>query len=451
MPRRKVILFHPRTLHEKNYRYYYIPYSVLSIASVIDRDHYEVQVIDNNVEKKADYSDVIAQSSNDLLCVGISSMIGHQIREGLGFASAVHGSNPSIPIIWGGALPTMLPHETILHENVDIIVKGQGEVTFRELLNALSHSLPLRDVAGISFKMHDRILDNPPRPFIDPSNFPPYRSIYDLIDVADYVRFDEHINSRTISYHSSQGCPFNCGFCCETALWQQRWGGFAAQRVLDDIEYLASTFRINGIKFYDSEFFINQRRALEFADGLIERGLDVKWSASAHPANLNRLTEDQFALLARTGCSRLLLGAESGVREELELVGKATNQAMIVRLAERCSRYGITASFTFVLGYPGSSESWIQRTLDFAKQLRKVDDRHEIKVHFYAPYPGTPLYPLALQHGFKPPQTLEEWSWYDYYYVTTPWVDKKWERIVREFNEEHYPYLHPFSLSGREG
>lgn len=445
MQRPKIILFHPMTLHENNYRYYYVPYSILSIASMIDQRKYDLILIDNNVEKRTDYYDMIAAVSDELICVGISAMIGHQIRDGFSFAQAVRKVNPKIPIIWGGPLPTILPQETIEDDHVDIIVRGQGEETFVELVENLSSNLPLDQIRGISYKNDKGISHNPARKFIDLNRLPPYRSVYDLVDIADYIRFDEHINSRTINYHSSQGCPFNCGFCCETALWNHRWSAFTAERTLDDIEPLVSEFGVNGIKFYDSEFFINQERVLQFASGLIDRGLGIRWAASVHPKNLNRLTNNQFDLLRRSGVSRLLLGAESGIQEELDLVGKGTTQEMVLRLARVCSDHDIVACFTFVTGYPTSPSSAIETTLDFAQRLRDVDKRHECKVHFYAPYPGTPLYRYALDNGFTPPRTLEEWSWYDYYDIVTPWVDKKYEKAVREFNETAYPYLHPLA------
>jgi radical SAM superfamily enzyme YgiQ (UPF0313 family) len=146
-----------------------------------------------------------------------------------------------------------------------------------------------------------------------------------------------------------------------------------------------------------------------------------------------------------------LLGAESGIQDELDLVGKGTTQEMVLRLAKLCSKYDIVACFTFVTGYPTSPPSSIETTLDFARQLREVDDRHECKVHFYAPYPGTPLYSYALEHGFIPPKTLEEWSWYDYYEIVTPWVDNKYQQLMREFNETAYPYLHPLAGYARDG
>lgn len=444
MNKQKIVLFHPKTLHEKNYRYFHIPYSVLSIASVIDRGKFDIEIIDNNLEDKDDYDELIKQVGDNVLCVGVSAMIGHQIRDGLNFSKAIRNINPKIPIIWGGPLSTILPSKTIENEYIDIIVRGQGEVTFKELVDALSFNRSLSNILGISYKDNrGEIIHNCDRPFVSLTKLPPYRYSYDLIDAKKYIRFDEHINSKTVSYHSSQGCPFNCGFCCEVALWNRKWSGFSSKEVLLDLEYLISAYSVNGIKFYDSEFFVNTKRAFEIINGMINRGFNIKWYASVHPQNLSRLTDNQFELLQRSGARRLLIGAESGVQNELNLIEKGTNKEMLYDLAKRCSKYGIIGSFTFITGYPSSPSSSIESTLEFAQELRDIDHNHECKVHFYAPFPGTPLYKYALENGFTPPNSLDEWSLYDYYYIVTPWIEKKYEAIVREFNENSYPYLHP--------
>lgn len=442
MGRPKVVLFHPRTRHERNYRYYHVPYSLLSVASTLEREHLEVVLIDDNVEQKVDYRGDLLVWEPDLLCVGISSMIGAQIEGGIEFAKAVRDARRDIPIVWGGALPTVLPDDTIAHPCVDIAVRGQGEETFRELVERLGNGESWESINGISYRgKDDEKIHRPPRQFADLNIFPAYTAAYSLVNLENYIWPDEHIANRTISYHSSQGCPFECGFCCEVSLWQRWWSGLSPSRILADIQYLVQRFGVNGIKFYDSEFFIDRNRALTFAQGLLERGASIHWAASAHPKSLCALSDEQLGLLRRSGLVRLLVGAESGVQQELELIGKKVNRDVMFEIARRCAQHGIFVCFTFVVGFPSMPSSHIDATLDFAEELARVEPMHEQKLHFYAPYPGSPLYKLALDSGFKPPARLEEWSRYDYYDILTPWVDPKYAPVIRQFNETHYPYL----------
>lgn len=441
MPARYAILYHPRTLHEQNYRYYYIPFSLVSVASTLD-PLLECLFYDNNVKRYrafeiGDFPDV-----SEWALVGISSMIGSQIDDGLRFADFVRSVAPECPIVWGGACPTMLPELVLEEAPADYVVIGPGEETIKELWLSISTMGDKENIAGLAFRNESSTyVRTGPRYLPDLDTLPSYRDFYHRVGVENYIRADEHIGTRTVNYHSSQGCVFNCGFCCEPALWNRRWAAFSAHRIVDDLRPLVEDYGINGIKFYDSEFFIRSSRALEFADLLLKGGYDIRWAASIHPKNLLRLNEDKLALLRRSGLSRLLLGAESAVQEELNLIQKKLEPEMVLEVSRRCAAAGISASFTFVTGYPGFPTEHIDRTLEFAEELVSSSLLHEAKVHFYGPYPGTPLYNLALENGFQPPSTLRQWANYDYYYIQTPWVPEEYFKKVRQFNEEYYPYL----------
>ena len=135
---RTIALFHPRTFHEKNYRYHYVPYSLLSVASALDRSHYDVVLIDNNAAQSEDWKPWLASLREPPLCVGITSMVGAQIKEGIAFGRAIHEVWPGVPVVWGGGLPTVLPELTASHPAVDVAVQGQGQETFAELVARLA-------------------------------------------------------------------------------------------------------------------------------------------------------------------------------------------------------------------------------------------------------------------------------------------------------------------------
>jgi anaerobic magnesium-protoporphyrin IX monomethyl ester cyclase len=441
MKKSKIILFHPRTQHEKNYRYYHVPYSVLSLATMLDPSIFDVIILDNNCNNIDDYSEILSTIGDNILCVGISAMIGKQISDGLLFANSVRAFNPTIPIIWGGPITTFIPEETISNENIDVLVIGQGEITFAELVFAILENRRLGIVKGIIYKEKNKIKITPKRLIVPIGNFPNYKAVFKLIPISNYIRSDEHINSRTISYHSSQGCVYNCGFCCEIPLWEKKWSGFFVHKIIEDIEYLISNHGINGLKFYDSEFFINKNRVIHLAKEFINNNYNLKWYASIHPNNFIKLDIKELNILKKSGLSRLLVGAESGVEEELKLINKKTIKKSIEEIAKICSALEIHACFTFITGYPDTTSDSIEKTVEFATKLINIDSRHECKIHFYAPYPKTPLYKYAIGKGFVPPKTLDEWSEYDYYDITTPWVEEKYETIIRKFNETYYPYI----------
>lgn len=208
---------------------------------------------------------------------------------------------------------------------------------------------------------------------------------------------------------------------------------------LQDVSDLVENNHLDGIKFYDSNFFMDTHRALEFAK--LVRDEHISWAASAHPANLLSLDHHGVELLKESGLKRLLIGAESGVQEELDFIGKRIRVSDITELAELLERNEIIGSFTFVIGYPGMPAGNLKKTLQFAEKLATEHKGHEYKIHLYLPFPGTPMYERAISFGFKPPASLNEWANLDYYEQNTPWVSKEDERSVRSFNETFCPYV----------
>jgi radical SAM superfamily enzyme YgiQ (UPF0313 family) len=253
------------------------------------------------------------------------------------------------------------------------------------------------------------------------------------------VRADEKIAQRTLNYISSQGCPFPCGFCSEVALHNRGWSAFQAKRIVEDVQQLVDRTSITGLKFYDANFFVSVSRALEFAE--LVAPLKLRWAASCHPATLLRLSGENLRLLADSGLCRLLVGFESGEQSVLDLVQKRFKVADMPVIAKKLADNGIVGSFTFIVGFPGIDHD-LDPTLEMGERLRRVWAEHEVKVHLYAPYPGTPMWPNALRHGFIPPKDLNGWASFDYYTVTTPWIDQRWQPVVRNFNQRNCPYVH---------
>jgi radical SAM superfamily enzyme YgiQ (UPF0313 family) len=438
MAKQKVILFHPRTLHERNYRNFWIPYSVLSIGSHLTSKGYDITIVDNNFEQRSPEEIVTELTKPDL--VGVSTMIGHQISEGLNFAAKVKEKFPGVKTIFGGGAPTILPEQFLGSDYVDIIVRGQGEQTVLETAEALKEKKSLENIPGISFKDNNGTpIHNSPRTPVSRDAFAAYN--YSLVDPASYIRSDEHISNRVLNHISSQGCPFGCGFCSEVALYDRKWASESLERMMQEVSELVEQHGADGIKFYDANFFVNKKRALSFAEEVKKRGWNIQWAASAHPKNLLVLNDDELRTVSNSGCSRVLIGAESGNNEELNYINKNMTTEEVLEVAKRLGRVGIHGSFTVIVGYPGFPEDNIARTLDFGRKIASISELHEVKAHVYAPYPGTPLYKDAIKHGFVAPKTLEDWANYDYYEVQTPWLRQEVTPQIRDFNLNHCPYV----------
>jgi radical SAM superfamily enzyme YgiQ (UPF0313 family) len=420
-----VILVYPKIDHEKDYVYFWMPFSLLTIAKVIlDDDLADVAIFDGNQSSTADWESFLDDNLSRTICIGVSIMTGGgQIAHAVEMVKTAAARPNCPPVVWGGPHVNVLPEQTLADPIVNTILVGPGQNSMPSYIRALMGRLSLQDVPGLMNKSGSVLIkgpENPPRTQ-QLGGYP-----WGLLSVADYIRNDPTVATRTLNYVSSQGCIYKCKFCYELT-YKRKYSAIDADTLLDEIESLKDKFDINGVKFYDADWFVNLRRAAAFSRGLIERKINISWAASINPNDVLKAREkepDLMNLLRDSGCSRLLMGVESGSDRVLnEIVEKEITRDKILNVAEEIARFGIMGSYTFIVGFPGETADEQESTYDLIEQLRGLSPQPETRVHLFAPYPGTPLYERSLSYGFVPPSGLADWARYDYYDSLTPWTD----------------------------
>jgi len=434
MSRGKVLLFRPvaEVVKRKvdSRKPGWIPYSLLSIAGPVVEAGFDVQIVDGYLDE--DYEAITREHVPGCVCVGITTLTGYQIQDGLRFAGLARQADPDVPLVWGGFHPSLFPEQTIEHELVDIIGRGQGEATFAELVERLADGAPLDDVAGITFQKNGETRHNPDRPFVKLDNFPPYK--FDLVDLDRYVsdRYPK-IGKLMVSYVSSQGCPYNCGFCAEAAVRHRRWSGLSPDRVIDDLTFLTERTGADAVFIGDNNFFVKMSRAEEICRRLIDEGPRIKWYTDARVDLLSRCDERVWELMEKSGCRKLLIGAESGSQEILDYINKQATVEQCIRFLERCAEHNIIAECSLMCGFPMAPKNDLEETMRLVEKAMAISPHHEIMLFIYTPYPGTPLYEKAIAAGLKPPGSFEGWADYSLRNINTPWLDRAFEERYEFF------------------
>ncbi|MEF8758766.1 MAG: radical SAM protein [Candidatus Accumulibacter sp. UW25] len=429
-----VILAYPKIDHEKNYVYYWMPFSTLAVAkSLLTSGLVDVMLFDGNQDGDEDWERLLDANLNRVLCIGISIMTGGgQIVHALRMAKAIR-DRCSIPIVFGGPHVNVLPIQTLSHESVDAVLVGPGQLSMAPFVEALLGLRNFDTVPGALIKTPIGTVrgpDNPAR-IQNLSGYP-----WHLIDVERYVRDDPTVSPRTLNYVSSQGCVYKCQFCYELT-YKKKYSKILAPELLEEISALVVQFNITGVKFYDADWFVDIKRADEFSRGLLERNLHLNWAASVNPNDVLRARKQiphLLAQIAQSGCTRLLMGVESGSDRVLnEVVKKEINRSGIVSVAKEIAATGIMGSYTFIVGFPGETFSEQNETFALIEELWQLSPHPETRVHLFAPYPGTPLFDTAIAYGFSPPTRLEEWATFDYYEAQTPWTNQALAEKARLF------------------
>src|SRR5215467_781279 len=161
------------------------PLALLAVAPIAEQRGLQVDIIDSTIEPR--YRERIVEHLDDTLCVGISIVTGPMIVEAIEVAQAVKAARPDVPVILGGWHPSTLAEQSLAAAYIDVVVRGQGEITFGEILDRLRAGVTLEGVRGCSYRSPDgRIVHNPPRATVNIAELPP--KSYHLVDLEPYAQ-----------------------------------------------------------------------------------------------------------------------------------------------------------------------------------------------------------------------------------------------------------------------
>jgi radical SAM superfamily enzyme YgiQ (UPF0313 family) len=371
------------------------PISLAYLASIL-RDGHDVKVLDANVlgyslddvrrELKEFYPDV----------VGITS-VTPSIYQADQVAKIAKDVREDCKVVVGGPHATFLPDQTLKKCNfIDIIVRGEGEETIRELAEALDRG-EWETVKGITFRKGDKIVSNEPRSFIKDIDEIPFPS-WDLLPMDKY----QFRGQRYASMLTSRGCPFNCSFCASSRLFGGFWRGRSPENVVEEIRIFHEKFGIENIEFVDDTFTLDQKRAERICDEVVREGLDISWGASSRVDTLSRRLVGK---MRKAGCRILFLGIESGCQKILDTVDKRITIEQARRAVKIVKEAGIQVLGSFIIGFLQDTIETINETIRFAKTLNL--DYAEFSI--LTPYPGTPIYEHAKKNNLL---ITEDWSKY---------------------------------------
>jgi radical SAM superfamily enzyme YgiQ (UPF0313 family) len=412
-----VVLLYPQIVPTENRSIYdeafesRAPLAVMALAGPLEQAGYRVKIIDAILEP--DVEQAVLRSLDGAICLGISCTAGHQLYQALNVTRLVRKHYPSLPIVWGGWFPSLLTTPTIQDPDVDVVVRGQGEATFLELVHRLSRNQPIDDVRGIAFKKDGRVVFTPERPIVDMNSTPPLP--YHLIDMNAHLEAGvPRDGKRLISYYSSYGCPYQCTFCSNDALFGPRWYALSPERVADDIQRLVEKWGATKIILDDANYFVSVKRVREICALLINRGLGgrFEWETTGTANVICRFDEETLALLRQSGCSGIFIGAETGSRELMEVFKKPITGEQTLRAAEALGRHDITPHISFVIGVPGEPEDALDDTLDLVARIYRASPKANVFLFYFTPLPGVRLAnsPQTRTLTLDVPQSLERWS-----------------------------------------
>lgn len=448
-----IVLFNPRSSASGKP---ILPMSLLSIAAILEgwRDY---KIVDGNLDSDPLHSLRNAVRNENATILAVTVMPGRQVRQARDISRALKQEFPLLTIIWGGYFPTMYPNASLSAPYVDFLLRGHSEQALVALVKALEDGSGWRNQAGLSLRDPENgaVRHNSMGPVPDLNLLPDYP--YHRVNMESYV-LNTFLGSRTLSHHASYGCPFTCNFCGVVNMVNGRYSAQSPETVERQVSTLVNTYGANALQFYDNNFFVSESRSAEICERLIKYG--IPWWTYGRVDTLMKYSDKTWRMMRDSGLKMIYIGVEAGTDETLARMNKGGKQTVNlgIEIAMRMRAYGIIPEMSFVIGCPPEPDADIDRTFEFIRNVKSVNEHAEIILYPYTPVPVEgALLSEARSFGFNFPETLDEWAedrWIQFSERTTaalPWLSQATQRRIGNFQRvlfAAYPTSTDPGLSG---
>jgi anaerobic magnesium-protoporphyrin IX monomethyl ester cyclase len=406
------------------------PFGVIQLAAYLEREveDVEIRVLDCNAQKvdwKGIEADVAAYSPDVVASSALATCNTYAVVRTLDAAKKV---NSDIVTVAGGQHFTAMARESLtMFPEIDVIVRGEGEVTFTELVKSIDAGSPLSKVEGITLKQEDKIVHTNDRPLIQDLDTLPYPGYHFVQDHVRKYHFSAMagIDAPFALVEGSRGCTHRCTFCSQWAHWRGVWRKKSPRRIADEMEYCHNRFGSEFLWLTDDNFGFDER-ARKLSEALIAKQLpeEFMWFTQARCDDVCT-HRNVLPLLRRSGLRWVLLGVENNKPSVLQGFRKGITAEDAREAVSLLKENDIFTQAMFIIGAR-------EDTTESIEESRKFIDELDPDFTIYAiltPFPGTKLYETAQENGW-----IEDsnWAHYDMIHAVMPTETLSTTEVQRE-------------------
>lgn len=358
-----------------------IPTGIGCLAAYLMQRGHQAKIWDEAIKmlSPADIKELIKDCKKPYV-FGISCLTA-SISRGYILAKQIKDVAPDAIIIFGGIHPTVLPEDVLSAEEVDFVIRKEGEIPLEALYRAIKNNESYENINGISFKKNGKIIHNPVLPGPDLVSLPSF----------PYHLFEEHIDKYDFGFiFSSRGCPYDCIFCSQRSITGRKFAARSPEQVVNDIELLVNKYGQTLITFCDDNILTNKSRIKNMCELIIERGLHKKTAFQCQVRG-DDINDDILQSLKAANFITLFFGLETASERLMVVINKKETVEQNIKALELAKKYGFTLSASFILGLPTETK---EERLQSYKLARKYLDY--VRFNNATPYPGTKLYEIAI-------------------------------------------------------
>ena len=379
------------------------PLGLLNIAASLEKAGVEVSLCDATINN-LNFDQVREELRQGYDIIGITTLTATRESAYL-CASIAKEENQGATVVLGG------PHITFLAEIalkmlpfVDVVVRGEGELTFLELVQRISTGQSYQDVNGMSCRDERGVpCSNPDREVVENLDALPFPA-WHLAPMNKYFKaFSEKefsIQKPCTVIMTSRGCPGNCIFCSNRAMWGRGVRRRTIENVIEEIKLLHDEYGVRDIHFLDDTFTANKKWVTGFCDELLRSKMGISWRCQGRVDTVN---DDLLTTMKKAGCYFICYGVESSSARMQKIMQKDITAEQATEAIKLTEAAGMLVGADFIIGLPGEEEEDREETLAF---IRK-SPLHTFTLNVPWIFPGTDLYRTALEEG-----KVDEMTWF---------------------------------------
>jgi anaerobic magnesium-protoporphyrin IX monomethyl ester cyclase len=384
------LISNPTSLHQ---RPDFPPIGIAYLGAVASDRGHEVLLVDGGLHSISNIVNRVRKVGPEIIGVTCWTIDRKMVWD---LCGKLKKAAPKAFLVIGGPHATIYPDHIFKRTHASAVVLGEGEATFIELLDAMTHGKDLKTVNGIALRSEDGT------PYYTAARFP-IENI-DSIPLPNYAGFERFsfnlyggfppLPRPTAAIVSSRGCVFDCSYCSSVRFWGKQWRYRSAENVLSEIRWLVEKWGVKSLYFFDDNFPVNKERAISICQGIIDNRWKLTWACCSHVKMINR---ELLKAMKDSGCVTIDFGVESGSDKILSNINKRQNRGDIEKAFNLVHESGILPRAYLIVGNPGEDMSTINETIDL---IDRIKPRSSIGATILWLLPGTAVYEDAVHRGY---------------------------------------------------
>ncbi|MBU1122096.1 MAG: B12-binding domain-containing radical SAM protein [Candidatus Omnitrophica bacterium] len=384
------------------------PLSLLFLSSFLCKNGYRAKILDlsTSMEPRVEFSRYLRAKGADI--IGFTATTENRFLV-LDLITDSKKVLTKAKIVVGGNHFTYTAQQALeVIPEIDVVVRGEGEITFLELVKAYEGKEDITNILGISYRENNKIIHNLDRPFEkDIDKFVIQEEVFEdaILPYGNYSPFMRMRNYywkdvKTLSIHAGRGCPGKCVYCLYN---KKQYRTRSVDSVIREIKIKREKYRCSAFHLQDPHLLKRQEFVQDFCGRLLKEDIKIEWYAETR-ADIDIGVLD---IMKESGCISLDFGLESASEKVLKSIKKGIRLEQAEKLIKRCAKLGIRIKVFTMISHPDEKEEDALKTLRFLNAFRRNITSYSGAVTRI--YPGSELEAMAKKRGI----ISENFQWYD--------------------------------------